>query len=260
MAKPATRVASYLFKQEKTRKDVSSFSSCHFARGKTENDKKLGAMKVGLLGGSFNPVHIGHLRLAVEVLEQAQLDRIELIPASVPPHKRLSTVSSFQKRCKMIEAALKDIPGLNINRMEGQRSGPSYTVDTLEQYRRLYPEREPYFIIGSPDFEHLPQWHEWQRLPHLTHFVVVIRDDAHQSQAGGAAEVADFIHNTWPQAVHEGEGRWTMSSGWKAYLLRIPQLDISSSLIRAKMAKGQSVRFLLPDPVWKMLADEYVRS
>ena len=204
-------------------------------------------MHVGLLGGSFNPVHNGHLRLAVEALEQMGLDRVELVPAFIPPHKDQQAVHSFAARCRLIEAAIDRMPGVALNRMEGQRSGPSYTADTLDLYRRLYPEREPYFLIGCPDFVQLPKWHEWHRLPELTHFIVVARDE------GDEPALDDFVRGTWPMARKEEPETWILPSQHRVQRMRSPRLEISSSLIRDKMARGKSIRYLVPDPVWEQL-------
>ncbi len=202
---------------------------------------------VGLLGGSFNPVHNGHLRLAVEALEQMGLDRVELVPAFIPPHKEEQAVHSFTARCRLIEAAIQGVSGLALNRMEGQRSGPSYTADTLDLYRRMYPDREPFFLIGCPDFMQLPKWHEWRRLPRLTHFIVVAREK------GDEPALDAFIRDTWPTAERERHDIWILPSKHRVRLMQSPKLEISSSLIRDKLARGKSIRYLVPDPVWQEL-------
>ncbi|MDZ7760000.1 MAG: nicotinate (nicotinamide) nucleotide adenylyltransferase [Desulfovermiculus sp.] len=206
-------------------------------------------MKVGLLGGSFNPVHNGHLRLAVEALEQGGVDRVELVPAFIPPHKEERAVSSFAFRSRLIEAAIAHMPGLGLNPMEGQRRGPSYTVDTLNMYRRLHPEHEPFFLIGCPDFVQLPKWHQWQRLIHLTHFIIVAREE------GDDHVLAQFIRDTWPESDREGEGSWVLPGHCRVRQMQTPILEISSSLIREKLAQGKCIRYLVPEPVWKELSE-----
>ena len=204
-------------------------------------------MDVGLLGGSFNPVHNGHLRLAVEALEQVGLDRVELVPAFIPPHKERRSVPSFSFRCRLIEAAIDRMSGLALNSMEGQRSGPSYTVDTLTEYHRLHPQRRTHFIIGCPDFLQLPQWYRWERLSELTHFVVVAR------QEGDKQRLADFVVQTWPRAQKTAPCTWLLPSGCLVRCIHTPKLELSSSLIREKLAQGKCIRYLVPDPVWKEL-------
>jgi nicotinate-nucleotide adenylyltransferase len=207
----------------------------------------LDRMKVGLLGGSFNPVHNGHLRLAVEALEQAGLDRVELVPAYIPPHKEKEHVPSFSFRCRLIEAAIWRMPGLGLNRMEGERAGPSYTVDTLIQYHHMHPDREPFFVIGCPDFVQLTKWFRWRKLPELTHFIVVARER-------GDEELLDrFITATWPPARKHGQAVWGVPPKCRVQRIQAPKLELSSTLIRDKMAAGRSIRYLVPDPVWEEL-------
>jgi nicotinate-nucleotide adenylyltransferase len=201
-------------------------------------------MKAGLLGGSFNPIHNGHLRLAMEALEQGGLDRVELVPAFIPPHKNAHQVPSFATRCRLVEAAIDHMPGLVVNRMEGQRSGPSYTVDTLDTYHHLYPGRETYFLIGCPDFVQLPKWHQWERLLELTHFIVVSREE------GDERALSRFVAATLSQATRKNQDTWLLPSGASIWMMHAPLLEISSSLIREKMAQGKSIRYLVPDPVW----------
>jgi nicotinate-nucleotide adenylyltransferase len=204
-------------------------------------------MKVGILGGRFNPVHNGHLRLAIEALEQAGLDRVELVPAFIPPHKGKDAVPGFSFRCRLIQAAIAQMRKLALNPMEGERAGPSYTVDTLELYHQLYPDREPYFLIGCPDFVQLPKWHQGQRLPELTHFIVVVRE------TGDEQLLARFTAEMWPEAEHVEPNRWLLPSGYRIQLIQVPQLEVSSSLIRDKLARGKCIRYLVPDPVWEEL-------
>ena len=204
-------------------------------------------MNVGLLGGSFNPVHNGHLRLAVEALEQGGLDRVELVPAFIPPHKEDRIVQSFAFRSELIEASIAHMPGLVLNTMEGQRKGPSYTVDTLEMYRQMHPRHVPFFLIGCPDFVQLPQWYQWHRLIHLTHFIVVAREE-------GDEQILDrFIPDTWSESEKKSEGSWLLPHQCRVQLLQTPILEISSSLIRDKMTRGKSIRYLVPEPVWAEL-------
>lgn len=204
-------------------------------------------MKAGLLGGSFNPVHNGHLRLALEAQEQGGLDQVELVPAFIPPHKDAHNVPGFASRCRMIEAAIEDMPGLVVNRMEGQRSGPSYTVDTLDTYHRLHPDRETYFLIGCPDFVQLPKWHQWERLLELTHFIVVARE------LGDEQALSSFVAAALSRTTRKDQDTWLLPSGCSIWMMHAPQLEISSSMVREKMAQGKSIRYLVPDPVWAEL-------
>ena len=114
-------------------------------------------MKIGILGGSFNPVHTGHVRMAVEALEQVGLDRVDLMPAKEPPHKGSEGLLPFAVRLEMVERAVEAIPGLGANPVEGDRPGPSFTCDTLTCFRTEQPQNDFYFILGASTFLELPK-------------------------------------------------------------------------------------------------------
>ncbi len=109
-------------------------------------------MKIGILGGSFNPVHNGHVRMAIEVLERLSLDRVELVPAKQPPHKQEGDILPFDLRLELVNQAIDGVPGLGSNPLEGEREGPSYTCDTLNCYRTEQPDSDFFFIVGRPRF------------------------------------------------------------------------------------------------------------
>ena len=200
-------------------------------------------MDIGILGGSFNPVHNGHLRLGVEVLEQVGLDRVDFVPAAVPPHKQRQTVSPFAFRRRLLEKALLGRKGYRVNPIEGQRSGPSYTVDTLSSYQAQDPDASLHFIMGGRDFITLPEWHQWQTLLELSHFVVVSR------QGISSARIQDFILDLWPdtQTVSDNPIRWRLPIGACVVYLTIPRLDISSSMVRSRLRQGRSLAALVPE-------------
>ena len=137
---------------------------------------------VGILGGSFNPPHFGHLRLAVEVMEALHPVRLDFLPAPMPPHKGRRGLLPFALRVAMLEKALHGLHGFCINTMENERDGPSYTTDTLRLYRKREPGIRHFFILGAEDFASILSWHEWQLLPELADIVVV-------SRAGSEVEV-----------------------------------------------------------------------
>ncbi|MFW6054542.1 MAG: nicotinate-nicotinamide nucleotide adenylyltransferase, partial [Thermodesulfobacteriota bacterium] len=127
--------------------------------------------KIGILGGTFNPVHFGHLRLGIEALEQCRLDRVEFVPASIPPHKQGRELYPFTFRCRLLQEAIAGSSGLVVNPLEGERSGPSYTVDTIRVYHKRQPGARFFFVMGSEDFLQLEQWERWEDLPLLTSFI-----------------------------------------------------------------------------------------
>jgi len=208
-------------------------------------------MRIGILGGSFNPVHNGHLRLALETLEQMGLDRVDLVPAAQPPHKSAGEIMPFDLRRDLLEAAVGEHPALSVNSLERNRAGPSYTVDTLEEYLAETPEAELFFLLGCSDFLTVPKWRSWERLFDLTSFIVVGRHGSERE------ELASFIQRQWPDDRHErqGDSTWIVPPASRICYLQIPRLDISGTLIRQKLRESRSLDFLVPQPVVRLLKE-----
>lgn len=209
-----------------------------------------------ILGGSFNPPHVGHLRLAVEVREAlgTLVDGVDIVPCAVPPHKDATGLLPFALRAAMVDACLSGIPWLACNRLEARREGPSYTWDTLLAYRQEEPGRQLYFILGSPDFVQVPSWHHGLDLPALCHFVVVPR---------GTADGRDFVADArrfWPEArehapVVFGCPCVSLPGGGLAHFLAVPSLAVSASQVRRRWCDGRSVDFLVPEAVLRLLRE-----
>lgn len=199
-------------------------------------------MRIGILGGSFNPVHIGHVRMAIEVREQLGLDRVEMVPAMEPPHKDGSGILPFDLRVDMVRRAVEDVDGVVVNTLEGDRPGPSYTCDTLECYRTLEPQTALSFIMGASTFLELTRWRRGLDLPKLASLVVVNRWEAHD-------EVPKFIDQHWVDAKRVGDDQWHFPDGYDIHLLDIPRLDVKGGHIRRRWLDGRSLRFLVPQGV-----------
>ena len=207
-----------------------------------------------LLGGSFNPLHVGHLRLAIEAREALGdlVQGVDMIPCAVPPHKAQSGMLPFELRASMVEACAETLPWLRCNRVEALRQGPSYTWDTLCAYREAEPQTELYFILGSPDFALLSTWHKGLDLPRLCNFVVVPRK-------GHTAE--DFMaaaQTLWPtarqrQPMLPGCICMALPGGGLAYFLDVPWLAVSASRVRQLWLSGRNVDFLVPDAALHIL-------
>ena len=197
--------------------------------------------RIGLLGGSFNPVHIGHLRLALEVGEKMELAEVHLVPAYIPPHKGRN-VLPFEWRAEMLEQSIQGVDGLKINLMEKERSEPSYTYVTLKSFLRRDPETELFFILGSLDLLTVPQWFKGKELPYLAHFVVADRHGQPED------EIDEFVTSFW-SAHKMTSGEWSIKGGKRIYFFSLPRLDISSSLVRRKWLKKERITFLVPDAV-----------
>lgn len=219
-------------------------------------------MRIGILGGSYNPIHVGHLRLAVETLERLRLTRLDMAPCSVPPHKEAQGLLPFDLRAKSISLALglegegPPEPGLQLNTLEQERQGPSYTIDTLSAYHCHEPGCRLYFILGAGDLLTLPEWKQGLELPEATNLVVVPR------QENDLDAVADFVREYWPRAkhhatpeMHEATAMWRFPNANGLFYLPLPRLDISSTMIRYIWRKGRSLRGLMPAPVIRLLEE-----
>ncbi|MFK5925432.1 MAG: nicotinate-nucleotide adenylyltransferase [Desulfuromusa sp.] len=132
-------------------------------------------MRIGLLGGTFNPIHFGHLHIAEEVQKSCSLDQIWFIPTFQPPHKQLEAEVSFEHRLAMVEAALADYPLFISCDIEGRRGGSSYSIDTLQQLHSQYPQHEYFFIMGLDSFQEISTWKNYGRLFEFAHIVVTAR-------------------------------------------------------------------------------------
>ncbi|AZS51259.1 nicotinate-nucleotide adenylyltransferase [Entomomonas moraniae] len=196
--------------------------------------------RIGLLGGTFNPIHIGHLRSAIESIELLSLDELRLTPNFLPPHRENPSVDA-EKRLTMVKLAVEKIPKLVVDDLELKRNKLSYTFDTLKALQKALPiEDTLFFIVGWDAFCGLPTWHRWQELLNYCHILVLQRP--HLS-AKIPHELAIFLQDKLVD-YNQITGR----VGKIAYLQQTP-LDISSTKIRTNLAQGKSVQFLLPDNV-----------
>lgn len=202
-------------------------------------------MRIGILGGTFNPIHLAHLRIAEEVREGCALDRVLFIPASVPPHKAVAEKVPFARRLAMVESAVADNPAFAASDVEGRRSGKSFSVHTLEILREQYPEAEFYFLMGMDSFRDIASWHQYQRLFELAHLVVTSRPDTPGGDPMSLVPVAMADQFCYDDASKKLRHR----GGKEVIFLAETLLDISSTDIRDKVAGGRSIRYLVPAQV-----------
>lgn len=199
-------------------------------------------MAIGILGGTFNPVHIGHLRGVIEVREQLHLTEVRLLPAAEPPLKETPTVSAAH-RAAMLDVATADMSGVEVDRRELNRSGPSYTVDTLAELRaELGPDYPLVFIVGADSLTTLHRWHAWERVFDLANLAVMARPNNADTHID--ASVVDFIA---PRTV-ACDDLLSQPLGALCYLAQ-PPLSVSSTSIREALVAGKNVQFLLPPAV-----------
>ena len=197
--------------------------------------------RIGVLGGTFDPVHIGHLRGAVEVAEALGLDEVRLVPNFRPPHRETPN-SSAQDRLAMVRLAARELPLLKVDSRELERDKPSYTLDTLESLREeMEADDQLFLIMGWDAFCGLPSWHRWDELLDHCHILVMQRPDA-DSEAPEALRDLLAARNVNDPLALAG------SSGQIAFVWQAP-LGVSATRIRQFLASGRSVRFLVPDAV-----------
>jgi len=199
-----------------------------------------------VLGGTFDPVHFGHLRMTQEMLNRFPTAKISLMPAAYPPH-RPQPGASPQQRIEMLQLVVGKYPQLTVDSRELQRKEPSYSVVTLREIRRELEQKGVgdaclVFLMGTDAFAKLNEWYQWQELIKLTNILVVGRPS---SQLPTEGEVAEFYQNF---AIEDLESLPQHSFG-KVGFCQMPQLDISSTYIREQINQGFSPRFLLPDGI-----------
>ncbi|HHB91990.1 MAG TPA: nicotinate-nucleotide adenylyltransferase [Thioploca sp.] len=195
---------------------------------------------IGIFGGTFNPIHNGHLRLAIELYEKLSLAQVRLIPAGCPPHKTQPNATN-QQRLQMIQAAINGIEGLIVDDRELQRQGLSYTFDTLNSLRADYPKNSLGLILGMDAFLGLSNWYNWEYIIDLAHIIVVDREQYNLSTTTINAFLRKYKTND-PQVL-------TKQIAGKIWIQDIPTLNISATQIRDIIATGKNPNCLLPPAV-----------
>ncbi|HEY9072712.1 MAG TPA: nicotinate-nucleotide adenylyltransferase [Desulfobaccales bacterium] len=202
--------------------------------------------RLGLFGGTFNPIHFGHLRAAEEVCEALSLSRLWFIPAAQPPHKGARDLTPFEVRLEMTRLAVGDHPVMEVSDIEGRRPGKSYSIETLRLLREEFgPTWELYFILGLDAMLELPTWKDYAQLFQLCHFVELDRpgyDRRHLGEILKREMLPQF------EALPGGAG-FQHPSGYKVLWQQTTLMDISATGIRGLVRQGRSMRYLLPEPV-----------
>jgi len=208
---------------------------------------------IGIFGGTFDPVHFGHLRAALEVREALDLDEVRFVPCGIPPH-RVSPHASTRQRLTMLRAAIGDEPAFRLDDREVRRAGPSYMVDTLGSLREDLGRAPLCLILGMDAFLGLPSWHRWQALSNLAHIAVMHRPGwqwrSEQVPPDLAAQVAQRRVDS-PRALGQAP------AGAIAFV-PVTALDISATRIRSALAQGRSARYLLPEAVWEVIQRQHI--
>ncbi|SDT33933.1 nicotinate-nucleotide adenylyltransferase [Paenibacillaceae bacterium GAS479] len=195
--------------------------------------------KIGLMGGTFDPIHIGHLVAAERSMEACGLEEVWFIPNAGPPLKDRAPGASPEERQLMVELAVKEHPAFRVLDLELKRGGVSYTYDTIEELQRLNSETEFHWIIGTDRILDLPRWHRIEELAARIRFIGVDRPD----EVGRPSDLGEMP--ALPERLQE-----------RVIRVPIPQLAISSTAIRTRIGAGLSVRYLVPDAVQRYLIEK----
>jgi nicotinate-nucleotide adenylyltransferase len=211
-------------------------------------------MNIGLMGGTFNPVHLAHLRIADEARELCGLQRVLFIPAADPPHKPLAGDVAFAVRCEMVRLAIAGNQFFELSDIEGQRGGKSYSIDTIAYMHTQYPDDELFFIIGSDSFFEIGLWHRYAEIFRLCHLVVVDRPGRPVVNPLELLPVAirgEFRYSDSPRILQHESGR-------RVYILKGKCLDISSTAIRSRVAAGSPITSLVPPAVEAYIKEQRI--
>jgi len=186
-------------------------------------------MRLGILGGTFNPPHLGHLVCAQEAYRELQLDQVMLIPAGIPPHKPVEAEPGPQHRLELCRLATRDDDRFTVSDLELRRDGPSYTVDTLDALREHGPTNELFLILGGDIAAGLTQWHRPERVLELARVAVAKRRGTPKAAVQQALD--------------------TLHAGDRATFFAMPRIGISSTMVRRRVRAGQPIRYFVPDGV-----------
>ena len=203
-------------------------------------------MKIGIFGGTFDPIHWGHLRSAEEVSETFGLDYVYFIPASIPPHKRGQTYTPARDRLQMVRLAVARNPRFKVSTIEIERPGVSYSIDTVRELaRRLKPTDSLYFIIGLDAFREIATWKDYEEIFPLCNFIVTSRPGSKESdplKGTGVAVKKLFCYDFKRR-------NYRHRSGTRVHFIELTDIAISASEIRALVRQGKSIRYLEPSSV-----------
>jgi nicotinate-nucleotide adenylyltransferase len=190
---------------------------------------------IGILGGTFNPPHVGHLVMAQSALDHLDLDRVVLMPVAVPPHKEAREDPGAEERVDLCRLAVGDDDRLEVSTLEVDRGGASYTVDTLRTFHELEPEHDLIFIVGGDMAQSLPAWRDPETILQLARLAVAEREGVRRE---------DIARRLNP--LHDGD---------RVLFFDMPRIDVSSSAIRRRVAEGRPIRYLVPDAVADAIAE-----
>ncbi|MGO9613334.1 MAG: nicotinate-nucleotide adenylyltransferase [Dissulfurispiraceae bacterium] len=223
-------------------------------------------MRFGIFGGTFNPIHFGHLRAAEEVLSSVHLDKIFFLPSGTPALKVAGLIDASH-RYAMTRLAIDSNARFSVSDIEVSQPEKSYTVETLKRFREIYPTEDLFFILGMDAFLDIPNWWQPDRLIKIMDFIIVTRpgyslidiakspyfnSQSHDfSGISSGAVTADGLRES---GLRDGQTCFDLKGGKRAFVVNLPSLDISSTQIRRLLKEGQSIKYLLPGVVERYIA------
>jgi nicotinate-nucleotide adenylyltransferase len=206
-------------------------------------------LRLGILGGTFDPVHLGHLRAAEEALDILGLDEMLFVPVSVPPHKPSREILPFESRWRMLELALAGNSRFRLSNLEQRMPGKSYTVHSLKQLRKENPGAELFFLVGCDAFFEMDTWYEYKEIFRLAGIVVLCRPVCCENEIlQFVSERVSELYRIVPENLEIRHPELC-----SVYSLRNTRMDISSTRIRELASEGRSVRYLVPNDVWSYI-------
>jgi nicotinate-nucleotide adenylyltransferase len=209
--------------------------------------------RVGLFGGTFDPIHCGHIRAAEEVLKRFSLDKVLFIPSFIPPHKERTGIAPAGDRLRMVELACREEPRFAASSIEVDAGEKSYSIITLEKVRRIYPGAWTFFVLGVDAFLEIKTWRDHERVLEECLFIVMTRPGYRLEQADrlpGGPRVEKVHHVSESEKIGDDLFR-----ARRIFFLPIPALDISSTEVRRRIERGETIKGLVPEAV-----GDYIRS
>ena len=202
---------------------------------------------IGLFGGTFDPLHYGHLRTAFELWQALKLAEVRFMPTGSPPHRE-QPLAPAQLRLEMVKAAVADQPAFVVDDREVRRTGVSYSVDTLTELRAEYPQRSLCLLLGMDAFLGLPNWHRWRELLDLAHIIVAHRPGWRAPTMGPLGEVMVDRGTGSVRDLHE-------QRAGRIYVHAVTQLEISSTELRQLISQGRDPRYIVPEEVRRIIRE-----
>ncbi len=205
-------------------------------------------MRIGIFGGTFNPIHYGHLRAAENVRKKAFLEKVIFVPSHIPPHKELADATPSEKRLEAVRLAISGNSHLDVSSFEVDAKGTSYSIKTIEHFSSIY-KTVPYFILGQDAFNDIMSWFDARRLFSVAHFIVMSRPGARKHEL-------DEIMGPFAKMFRKTPEGYESSSGKDIIFIDVAPNDISSSIIRECIKAGKPVAEFIPPAVEKYIREE----